>query len=164
MTLKIQTDQKFLPTKKKRSGGSRLGENEPEMVFPDTDANDGKHGDAVDAVDAYDAYDAVDVFKHGQFGSFGLGLHGIGACGWMEGRGKSMAGGEGSHRFNGKWWSCYVLVIPEDVSFFCVMNWDDFFFPVYLFRCMIAVQADAEDFLLDSWAVHPTHLLTYRSK
>ena len=153
MTLKFKRTR-LSPTKM-RSGGSRLGENEPEMVFPDTDANDGKHGDAVDA---------VDVFKHGQFGSFGLGLHGIGACGWMEGRGKSMAGGEGSHRFNGKWWSCYVLVIPEDVSFFCVMNWDDFFFPVYLFQCMIAVQADAEDFLLDSWAVHPTHLLTYRSK
>lgn len=120
MTLKFKRTR-LSPTKM-RSGGSRLGENEPEMVFPDTDANDGKHGDAVDAVDAYDAYDAVDVFKHGQFGSFGLGLHGIGACGWMEGRGKSMAWGEGSHRFNGKWWSCYVLVIPEDVSFFCVMN------------------------------------------
>ena len=107
------------------------------MVFPDADANDGKHGvaafDAVDAFDAYDAYDAYDVFKHGQFGSFGLGLHGIGfpVVEWREIE-KSIGGGEGSHRFNGKWWVllrkrrriwklksfCYVLVIPEDVSFF----------------------------------------------
>ena len=144
-TLKIQTDQNF---SKESWGGSRLGENEPEMVFPDADTNDGKHGDAVDAFDAYDAYDAYDVFKHGQFGSFGLGLHGIGAffVGW-EGKGGNPWGGkEGSHRFNGKWWVllrkrrriwklksfCYVLVIPEDLSFFVSWIWDDFFSSVPL--------------------------------
>ena len=85
MTLKFKRTR-LSPTKM-RSGGSRLGENEPEMVFPDTDANDGKHGDAVDAVDAYDAYDAVDVYSSmANSGALGLAFTAsVPVVGWREG-------------------------------------------------------------------------------